>query len=498
MNKGLRLGIICIMVILLCLGTANVVLAATNIPTATSDFYVNDFANVFTQEQNKQLMTNAVNLANEHNGIQVVVTTVKSLEGASIEEYAYKMYNQYGIGKEDMGLLILLATEDRQIRVEVGRGMEGYINDAKAGRFIDEYAIPYLRENKFDRGLINLQQALISEINSCVSNGTSIKDNSGIDINIDWGVVLLVILGIAVTGGVVWCVAFIVTRVKRKQEEKKQYIEGLNLEIKNLNLEIKNRNSQIGRLQTITEELRQDRNNAHNKLESTTNTLASLQNRYKRILMVYPDADIKVDEMIKAEKIAKDKAAARNVDALIASVINLKPDKDLVSKIQAIKYQIESLSADEAKYLKSDLSKLNDQYRKCLALKKEYDEQVERERRQRLTESRRQKAAEITTKLLGIISMVGVVRASDLSRLRSAKHLYEGLDSETRGYIEPSAISKIEELLRRAKRAKEEEEAEERRRRQAMHSSTTTYRSSYTIHRGFGGRSGGGGASRRF
>lgn len=491
MNKRLRTVIICVMVTLLCLGTATVALATNNIPTATSDFYVNDFANVFTQEQHEQLMTNAVNLANEHNGIQVVVTTVKSLEGASIEEYSYKMYNQYGIGKEDRGLLILLATEDRQIRVEVGRGMEGYINDAKAGRFIDEYAIPYLRENKFDRGLITLQQALISEINSCVSNGTSNNGNSGIDINIDWGAVVLVIIGIAAIGGIIWGVVFLVTSIKKKREENRQYIESLNVEITNLN-------SQIEELQTTTESLRKDRDNAYNKLESTTNILSSLQNRYKRILMVYPDADIKVDEMIKAEKIAKDKAAARNVDALIASVINLKPDKDLVSKIQAIKYQIESLSSDEAKHLKSDLSKLNDQYRKCLALKKEYDEQVERERRQRLTESRKQKAAEITTELLGIISMVGVVRASDLSRLRSAKRLYEGLDSETRGYIEPSAISKIEDLLRRAKRAKEEEEAEERRRRQAMHSSTTTYRPSSTIHRGFGGRSGGGGASRRF
>lgn len=83
-------------------------------------------------------MDNAVKLSNEHNGVQVVVTTVMSLDGNTIENYALEMYNLYGIGKDDMGLLILLSTGDRQIRVEVGKAMEAYIPDSKAGRFIDK------------------------------------------------------------------------------------------------------------------------------------------------------------------------------------------------------------------------------------------------------------------------------------------------------------------------------------------------------------------------
>ena len=86
-----------------------VVNAKVYIPEATSDFYVNDFANVFSSSEKAQLMEKAVTLSDEHNGIQVVVTTVKSLDGNSIEDYSYEMYNQYGIGKDDMGLLILLA-----------------------------------------------------------------------------------------------------------------------------------------------------------------------------------------------------------------------------------------------------------------------------------------------------------------------------------------------------------------------------------------------------
>ena len=104
---------------------------------------------VVTDEEKTVLMNNAVKLANEMDGIQVVVSTVNSLEGDTVENYALNMYNKYGIGKNDMGLLILLSTGDRKIRVEVGRAMEGYINDSKAGRFMDKYAIPYLKDNKF-------------------------------------------------------------------------------------------------------------------------------------------------------------------------------------------------------------------------------------------------------------------------------------------------------------------------------------------------------------
>ena len=488
MNKKLRMVIVCVIVSLLCASTATIAFSAPNIPAATNDFYVNDFANVFSQEEKNQLMSSAVNLANEHDGIQVVVTTVKSLEGDSIENYAYNMYNQYGIGKEDMGLLILLATEDRQIRVEVGRGMEGYINDAKAGRFIDKYAIPYLKQNKFNEGLTSLQSALISEIKSCLSKGISTKDNSGSEIA--WGKVCLVILGIAATAGIGWVVYSVVNSIKKKREEQQEYIAALNSEIAMLA-------TQIEQLEKASELLKKDKNSIANKLDATTNTLQSIQSRYERILVIYPDAETKVAEMIVAEKVAKDKAAAKKVDELIDSVINLNPDKDLVGSLSAIKNKVDCLSQDERKYLTSNMERFNSLYSKCCALKREYDEQVERERRQKLTESRKQKASEITAQLLSIISLVGIVRASDLSKLKNAKRLYENLDSETKSYVDDSAISKIEELLRKAKRAKEEEEAE-RRRRQTSYTSTSSYRPSSSVHRGLGGRSGGGGASRRF
>lgn len=503
MNKTLRTLVLLTLVILICISGVTVVLAEVNIPSATSAFYVNDFAGVFTEDEKAILMTNAVSLANEHNGIQVVVTTVKSLEGDAVENYAYRMYNEYGIGKDDMGLLILLATEDRQIRVEVGRAMEGYINDAKAGRFMDEYAIPYLKENKFNEGLISLQQAFISEIKSCVTSDGTTENDSGIDINIDWGAVLFTIVIIAASGGVIWFVVFVLNKARKKKQEKQEYIQGLNDKIASLNASVET-------LQTTNEYLNRERSSLENKLDYANKSLEASQNQHKLILMVYPDADKKVDAMLEAQKVAKDKAAAGKVDALISAVINLPPDIYLVGRLETIMREIRQLSTDEERHLESNLDSFYNLYSKCVTLKREYDDEIARERSRRLTEQRKAKAADITNQLLGIIAAVSIVRSSHLPKLRSAKALYENLDRETRSYVDSSAISKIEELLRRAKRVKQDEEEaqqrrrreeEERRRRQTSSYSTSSYRpssSGRSSFGGFSGRSGGGGASRGF
>ena len=492
MKKILRTIILMTLITLVCVSSVTVAFAEANIPSATSDFYVNDFAGVFTEAEKTKLMTNAVSLANEHNGIQVVVTTVKTLEGDTVENYAYRMYNQYGIGKDDMGLLILLATEDRQIRVEVGRAMEGYVNDAKAGRFMDKYAIPYLRENKFNEGLISLQEAFITEIKSCVTSAGATENTPGVDINIDWGAVLFTILIIAVAGGIGFLVIFVVNKLKKKKQERKEYIEGLNNKIASLNTSVET-------LQKVNGYLNRERDNLQSKLDYANESLQKLESQHKRILMVYPDADKKVDEMIKAEKIAKDKLAAKKVDNLIESVINLTPDKDLFDRLASIQQRIDSLNYDEARYLQADMSRFNVLYSQCDKLKREYDRKVEEERRRKLTEQRKEKAKNITNKLLRVIAAVGIVGSNDLSSLKEAKSLYENLDTETRSYVDTTAISKIEDLLRRAKQIKQDEEDEERRRREAQSYSTSSYSSSsHSGFGGFGGRSGGGGASRGF
>lgn len=75
------------------------------------------------------------------------------------------MGRQWGIGdgEKDNGLLLLLAPDDGEIRVEVGRGLEGALNDAKVGRMIDAYALESYKAGDFDAGTRELYSALLSE-----------------------------------------------------------------------------------------------------------------------------------------------------------------------------------------------------------------------------------------------------------------------------------------------------------------------------------------------
>lgn len=160
------------LVILLVLGFLLIptcVFAKAKIPTQTTEFYVNDFADVLTDAQEKELVEKAKSYAENNNGIQVVITTVKTLDGETLEYYAHDMYNQYGIGKDDMGVLILLVSQDRDIRMEIGTAMEAYINDAKAGRMIDKYAIEHFKNDEFAEGLIELQDGTFKEITAMVN-----------------------------------------------------------------------------------------------------------------------------------------------------------------------------------------------------------------------------------------------------------------------------------------------------------------------------------------
>ncbi len=133
--------------------------------THTDEFYVNDYAGVLTESQEASILAAARELASQTKA-QVVVLTVQSLDGTSIEEYAIDIAEDWGIGdkKEDNGVLILLSTGDREIRVEVGYGLEGCLPDAKTGRLIDTYAIPYYQKDDFANGTEQLFYAVLNTV----------------------------------------------------------------------------------------------------------------------------------------------------------------------------------------------------------------------------------------------------------------------------------------------------------------------------------------------
>lgn len=159
----------------LCLTQALPVLAFT-IPKQNAAFYVNDTADLMDDEEENYIIAASEDLYSK-TGAQVVVVTVKSLEGASIEEYATELFRSYGIGdaEKNNGVLFLLSLDDRECRIEVGYGLEGAINDAKAGRIMDKYMIPYFKEGKWGEGIVNGADAIFDEI--CTEYDVTIEHN---------------------------------------------------------------------------------------------------------------------------------------------------------------------------------------------------------------------------------------------------------------------------------------------------------------------------------
>ena len=80
-------------------------------------------------------------------GAQMAVLTIASLEGEVLEEYSFKVAETWGLGREeqDDGLLMLIARDDRKMRLEVGYGLEGDLTDAQAGRILNNILRPAFR-----------------------------------------------------------------------------------------------------------------------------------------------------------------------------------------------------------------------------------------------------------------------------------------------------------------------------------------------------------------
>ncbi|HET9706035.1 MAG TPA: TPM domain-containing protein, partial [Vicinamibacterales bacterium] len=86
---------------------------------------------------------------------EVAVATVRSLDGMSIEEYANRLFKVWGIGqaKQDNGVLVLVALNEREMRIEVGYGLEGVLPDGLAGQIIREEFTPRFRNDDYSGGI---------------------------------------------------------------------------------------------------------------------------------------------------------------------------------------------------------------------------------------------------------------------------------------------------------------------------------------------------------
>lgn len=122
---------------------------------------VNDFASVLSA-RSQAVMENLCREILQKTGTAVVVATIASIGDDDPAMYANELYEQWGIGKkgEDKGVLIFLALEERQVRIETGYGVEGILPDGLAGGILDQYVVPLLKQGQYDQGLMNAVMAM--------------------------------------------------------------------------------------------------------------------------------------------------------------------------------------------------------------------------------------------------------------------------------------------------------------------------------------------------
>jgi len=113
-----------------------------------------DGANVLAPETERTL-DSFLSIHEDSTSNQILVVTLPSLEGESIEEFGLRAGREWGIGTDenDNGVLLVVAPNDREVRIEVGYGLEGALPDAIASRIIRNEILPDFRDGDFDGGV---------------------------------------------------------------------------------------------------------------------------------------------------------------------------------------------------------------------------------------------------------------------------------------------------------------------------------------------------------
>ncbi len=124
---------------------------------------VNDYASMLSPSVVQSLESKLAAFERETTN-QIVLLTIPTLQGETIEGYAIKVGEAWKIGQKDKGngVILILAQKERKIRIEVGTGLQGPLPDITAGQIIRNTMAPHLKANNFDAGITAGIDAIIS------------------------------------------------------------------------------------------------------------------------------------------------------------------------------------------------------------------------------------------------------------------------------------------------------------------------------------------------
>ena len=129
--------------------------ANTKFPSVTTNKYINDYTGTISKNYTEKIISIGKELE-EKTTAQCVIVVINSTNNVPIEKYANELFRSWGIGtsEKNNGLLIL-AMDDRNWRVEVGKGLEGAVPDVLSNKIMTSYGKPYFRDGNYNDGLLN-------------------------------------------------------------------------------------------------------------------------------------------------------------------------------------------------------------------------------------------------------------------------------------------------------------------------------------------------------
>ena len=124
---------------------------------------VTDFTNSLSYAEWKDLESRLKNYA-DSTSTQLAILLINSLEGGSIEDYAIRVFEKNKLGEKgkDNGVLIVVAKEDRKVRIDVGYGLEGVLTDALTSHITSREITPHFKTGDFYSGLLAGVKALMA------------------------------------------------------------------------------------------------------------------------------------------------------------------------------------------------------------------------------------------------------------------------------------------------------------------------------------------------
>ncbi|MCE3200946.1 TPM domain-containing protein [Paenibacillus sonchi] len=183
MKKTFKLALIAMLLSVLLLPSLS--LAKPAVPKHTASFYVNDFADVIDTKTENYMVNYGVRL-HQKDGAQVVLVTVDSTNGVSMEEYATALFNSWGVGSADKnnGVLLLMSIKDDDYWAVPGKGLESTLTDSKISKILSASLEPDFAKKDYSAGARKTYGALVQSLGGTYTETAGSKnyvaDNAGV------------------------------------------------------------------------------------------------------------------------------------------------------------------------------------------------------------------------------------------------------------------------------------------------------------------------------